>query len=384
MRKILIALLFLSVFSSVLAQEEVLTSRSIAPSADSFRLEALVQNLRRPLYLTHAGDERLFVMEQGGKIFVVNGTSQSLFLNLTDLVTAEANREVYTERGLLGLAFAPDYAETGTFYVNYTDRAGNTVLARYQVSTDPNVADSDSAEILLQVQQPFPNHNGGHMAFGADGYLYVALGDGGAANDPLGAGQNVQNLLGSMLRLDVSQAGAYQIPADNPFADGVNGAPETWSYGWRNPWRFSFDRATGDMYIADVGQNQYEEVNFELAGMGGLNYGWNAWEATHRFNNRLNVPDAVMPLAEYDHGKGCSVTGGYVYRGALIADLQAVYLYGDFCSGRVWYAYRDTANQWQSAEFLETGFQISSFGEDVNGELYIVDYRGTVYKIVPA
>lgn len=395
----ILALLLLAL--PVAAQQESLPAlyRETPPDANLLRLEALPltdaasgqpYEMRRPLFLTHAGDGtgRLFLLEQGGRISVINPqtNARQLFLDLTEQVTWDANSGGYTERGLLGLAFAPDYAESGLFYVNYTDRNGASVLARYRVSADnPDAADINSAEILFTVPQPFPNHNGGHLAFGPDGYLYVSLGDGGSANDPLGAGQNIELLLGKILRLDVSQPGAYSIPADNPFVDRA-GLDEIWSYGLRNVWRFSFDRATGDLYLGDVGQNQYEEINFEPAGSaGGFNYGWNAFEASHVFNRNVSAPDAVLPIAEYDHSLGCSVTGGYVYRGAALADaLDGVYLYGDYCSGRVWAAYRSPQGAWNSDVFLQTGLQISSFGEDEAGELYIVDYGGRLFRILPA
>lgn len=395
----ILALLLLAL--PVAAQQESLPAlyRETPPDANLLRLEALPltdaasgqpYEMRRPLFLTHAGDGtgRLFLLEQGGRISVINPetNARQLFLDLSEKVTWDANTGGYTERGLLGLAFAPDYAESGLFYVNYTDRNGASVLARYRVSADnPDAADINSAEILFTVPQPFPNHNGGHLAFGPDGYLYVSLGDGGSANDPLGAGQNIELLLGKILRLDVSQPGAYSIPADNPFV-GAAGLDEIWAYGLRNVWRFSFDRATGDLYLGDVGQNQYEEINFEPAGSGGgFNYGWNAFEASRVFNRNVSAPNAVLPIAEYDHSLGCSVTGGYVYRGAaLAAALDGVYLYGDYCSGRVWAAYRDAQGAWNSGVFLETGLQISSFGEDEAGELYVVDYGGRLFRILPA
>lgn len=394
----ILALLLLAL--PVAAQQESLPAlyRETPPDANLLRLEALPltdaasgqpYEMRRPLFLTHAGDGtgRLFLLEQGGRISVINPetNARQLFLDLSEKVTWDANTGGYTERGLLGLAFAPDYAASGLFYVNYTDRNGASVLARYRVSADnPDAADINSAEILFTVPQPFPNHNGGHLAFGPDGYLYVSLGDGGSANDPLGAGQNIELLLGKILRLDVSQPGAYSIPADNPFV-GAAGLDEIWAYGLRNVWRFSFDRATGDLYLGDVGQNQYEEINFEPAGSGGgFNYGWNAFEASRVFNRNVSAPNAVLPIAEYDHSLGCSVTGGYVYRGAaLAAALDGVYLYGDYCSGRVWAAYRDAQGAWNSGVFLETGLQISSFGEDEAGELYVVDYGGRLFRILP-
>lgn len=345
--------------------------------------------LVRPLFITHAGDgtDRLFLVQQGGIIYVMqNGEfTPSEFLNLTDLVTADANTQQYTERGLLGLAFHPNYAENGTFFVNYTDRQGTTHIVRYTVSADdPNVADPASAVDLFQQQQPFPNHNGGHMAFGPDGFLYVSLGDGGSANDPLAAGQNPNNLLGTILRLDVDGEEGYAIPEDNPFVGTDDGADEVWAYGLRNVWRFSFDRATGDLYLGDVGQNQWEEINFQPADSpGGENYGWNIYEGTHQFAGGT-VEDAVIPIAEYNHSLGCSVTGGYIYRGEAVPALEGVYLYSDYCSGRIWMAYRDANLDWQDSLLLESGLQVSSFGEDEQGELLVIDYGGGLYKLVAA
>ena len=387
MKRMLVFLLLL-VSGWTFAQDDApATTRNAPPSAESFELQPIVNDLSRPLYITDAGDGtgRLFIVQQGGIIYVWDGSTSSFFLDLTNLVSASANQSGYTERGLLGLAFHPNYAENGLFFVNYTDRAGHTALAKYRVSEDPNVADANSPEIIFTQLQPFPNHNGGHMVFGDDGYLYVGLGHGGAAGDPLGAGQNPELLLGKILRLDVDVESGYSIPADNPFADGTNGAPEVWSYGWRNPWRFSFDRATGDMYIGDVGQNQWEEIDFEPAdNTGGLNYGWSDMEGTHLFNADSEPQGVVMPIAEYNHSDGsCSTTGGYVYRGEAIPDLQATYLFSDYCSGVLRYAYRDESGAWQSDILMQTGMQVSSFGEDEAGEMYLIDYNGTVYKFMP-
>lgn len=391
MKRFIVMLLALLVASLVSAQDssesDPVLFREAPPSTDSFVLETVAEGLRRPLFVTHANDDssRIFIMEQGGVVYVQGDDGErTTFLDISGLVSPAANSANYTERGLLGLVFAPDYAESGEFYVNYTNQSGTTILARYQVSADADVADANSAQILFEQDQPFPNHNGGHLAFGSDGYLYMALGDGGAAGDPLAAGQNPQTLLGSIIRIDVSGGGDYLIPEDNPFVTGEDGAPEVWSFGWRNPWRFSFDRETGDMYIGDVGQNQWEEINFEPRGIGGQNYGWNAFEANTVFNSNVRAPRAVDPVADYNHSQGCSVTGGYIYRGSAIPDLAGVYFYGDYCSGNIWYAYRDTEGNWQSELFLETGMQISSFGEDGDGELYVVNYQGAVLKFAPA
>jgi glucose/arabinose dehydrogenase len=392
MRRIVMLLgLCLLLATAAYAQETPITQLATAPTAANVQLQPFITELRRPLYITHSGDEsgRLFILEQGGVIYVTNstGTDLAIFLDVSPLVSAEANGSSYIERGLLGLAFHPQYAQNGLFFINYTDRQGATVIARYRVSSqNANQADINSAQIIFTHPQPFPNHNGGHMAFGPDGYLYVSLGDGGAANDPLGAGQNLEILLGKILRLDVNANTGYAIPPDNPLV-GTAGADEIWAYGLRNVWRFSFDRATGDMYLGDVGQNAWEEINFQpAASPGGENYGWNAYEASRVFNNRLTVDNAVMPIAEYEHtgANGCSVTGGYVYRGEALPELQGAYLYSDYCSGRIWVAYRDTSDTWQSSVFLDSGLQVSSFGEDDNGELFIVDYGGAVFRLIAA
>ncbi len=390
-RTIIIVWLCLLFSAAVIAQDAPITQIETPPTADSVQLQPFITDLRRPLYITHSGDGsgRLFILEQGGVIYVTNstGTELNIFLDVSPFVSAEANGSGYTERGLLGLAFHPQYAQNGLFFINYTDRQGATVVARYTVSSEnANQANINSAQIIFTHPQPFPNHNGGHMAFGPDGYLYISLGDGGAANDPLGAGQNTDILLGKILRVDVNASTGYAIPPDNPFV-GTDGADEIWAYGLRNVWRFSFDRTTGDLYSGDVGQNAWEEINFQPADSpGGENYGWNAYEASRVFNNRITAENAVMPIAEYEHtgANGCSVTGGYVYRGEALPALQGAYLYSDYCSGRIWIAYRDTTDTWQSSVFLDSGLQVSSFGEDENGELFIVNYSGAVYRLIPA
>lgn len=356
-------------------------------SAQSPRLEKIAEGFTRPIYVTHAPDEsqRLFVLEQGGRISLLEAGQRSLFLDISQRVSRAANSPSYTEQGLLGLAFHPDYAENRAFFLNYTDRSGTTVIARYRASADGRQADPASEEVLFTLAQPFANHNGGHMAFGPDGHLYVSLGDGGAANDPLGAGQNLTLLLGKILRLEVGAEGPYTIPADNPFVYNPSAADEIWAYGLRNVWRFSFDRLTGDLYMGDVGQNRYEEINFQPASsQGGENYGWNAYEASMVFNRGVVAPNAVAPIFEYDHtaANGCSVTGGYVYRGQAIPSLVGRYVYGDFCSGRIWLGWREGAI-WRNQVFMDSGLQISSFGEDAAGELYVVDYRGAIYRFVP-
>lgn len=352
------------------------------PLADiTLTLVPVVDGFTRPLYVTHAGDDRLFVVTQAGQIFIVEdgAVNSRAFLNIVDIVNDSAN-----EQGLLSVAFHPNYASNGFFFINYTNTDGDTTIARYSVSNDPNFADHNSAKILLTIGQPFGNHNGGQLKFGPDGYLYIGMGDGGAANDPRNYAQNLTALLGKILRIDVDNANPYGVPADNPFVDTPDARPEIWSYGWRNPWRFMFDRLTGDMYIADVGQNQYEEVHVELAGEpGGQNYGWRIMEGTHCFNPSTNCdPTGLeMPIAEYSHSQGCSVTGGYVYRGALYPALNGVYLYGDYCSGIIWGVRQTAEGTWEQTELLTSNHLISSFGEDVAGELYLVDHRGGIFQL---
>ncbi len=367
------------------------TRHSSAQQPAPFQLVEVASDFSRPLYLTNAGDgsNRLFVVEQSGKIWILqDGTRlETPFLDVSDRISREALGGDYTERGLLGLAFPPDYAQTGAFYINYTDLNGNTVVARYHVSADdPNAADPASEAQMLTVEQPYPNHNGGQLAFGPDGYLYIGLGDGGSQGDPNGNGQNTGVLLAKILRLDVSGDDGYAIPPTNPFANDAVARPEVWAYGLRNPWRFSFDRQTGDLYIADVGQNTWEEVNFQPAdSAGGENYGWNIYEGNHAYAGGNPPPNLTLPFAEYSHDTGgCSVTGGYVYRGSGLPDLQGYYFFGDWCSGNLWASQKDASGTWQTNLVLQTGREISSFGEDEAGELYLLDYAGAVLQFAPA
>jgi glucose/arabinose dehydrogenase len=342
-----------------------------------------------PVFVTHAGDGtgRLFVVEQAGTIRVVAGgrVLPAPFLDIRSLVVAGG------EQGLLGLAFHPQFATNGLFYVYYTARpvgagAGDNTVARYRVSaTDPNRADPASGAVLLAIPDRHPNHNGGMLLFGPDGYLYVGTGDGGGEGDPDGNAQNLQSLLGKLLRLDVDGAFPYAIPPTNPFVGRPDARPEIWAYGLRNPWRDSFDRATGDLYIADVGQDRFEEVNYQRAGsVGGRNYGWNRTEGFHCYPSPpCDWRGITLPVAEYDHtGGNCSITGGYVYRGRLLLALRGAYLYGDFCSGRIW-ALRRSALGWTSRLLLDTALQISSFGEDEAGELLVADLAsGRIFRLV--
>lgn len=354
-------------------------SVSALPDPASAVWAMVAGGFRRPVDIQSAGDGRLFVVEQHGVIRMVEGSQvrPEPFLDITDRVGISAN-----EQGLLGLAFHPEYAANGRFFVNYTDSRGDTVIARYQVSQDPARADPGSEAVLLRIDQPFANHNGGGLAFGPDGTLYIGTGDGGSAGDPQGNGQRVDTLLGKILRIDVDGGEPYAIPADNPFAAG-GGRGEIWAYGLRNPWRFSFDRLTGDLYIGDVGQNTWEEIDFQAADQrGGLNFGWNVREGLHEYGGGEAV-GLTDPIAEYSHNLGCSVTGGVVVRTPSLPEWQGVYLYADYCTGTIWGLIRDAAGAWQSAVLFESGMTISTFGQDPNGDVYVADHDGAIYRLEP-
>jgi glucose/arabinose dehydrogenase len=352
--------------------------------------EVVASGLDRPLFATSpAGDGRLFVVERAGRVRILLGGAvlSRPFLDITPLVSTRG------ERGLLGLAFDPAYAWNGLFYVYYTNRAGSSVLARFRVGDDPDLADAASREILLVVPQPFANHNGGTIAFGADGYLYWGLGDGGLANDPFESAQDPQSLLGKMLRLDVSGGAGSPaaIPADNPFVGDPGVRDEIWSFGLRNPYRWSFDRETGDMWIGDVGQARREEVDFEPAGAGGRNYGWDVMEGT--LCNATDPapappcfdPSLTLPVLTYPHSQGrCSVTGGFVYRGR-VPGIRGLYFFGDYCTGRIFsYDPQSATSRERSAELrppIDGLFRLVGFGEDGSGELYVVHQTGSVFRI---
>ena len=355
-----------------------------AVSAQQIALEQVTSGLVSPVAITHAGDTRLFITEQRGVVRIFDGTRllPTAFLDIRDLVTSGG------ERGLLSVAFHPRYAENGFFYVDYTDVNGNTVVARYSVSSaDPNRADPTSARVILRVNQPFANHNGGQLQFGSDGFLYIGLGDGGSGGDPGNRAQNLADLLGKILRIDVDNGNPYAIPPSNPFVNRAGARPEIWAYGLRNPWRFTFDRFTRDLWIADVGQGSWEEIDFQPAtSIGGENYGWRVVEGTHCFSpaTNCNASSTVLPVIEYGHtGGACSVTGGYVYRGSRYPRLAGTYIYADYCNGDVWGATRAAGGGWSSRELLNTSANVSTFGEDVAGELYLADYAsGRLYHIV--
>lgn len=343
---------------------------STFPNPDAYTWQLITSNLDRPVDLQVDGSGRLFIVEKLGHIHVFQngGLVETPFLNIEDRVNNISN-----EMGLLGLVFHPNFAQNGFFYVNYTGDGGNTFISRFTANGD--FADPNSELILLTIDQPFPNHNGGGLDFGPDGYLYAGLGDGGAAGDPFGNGQSLDTLLGKILRIDVDSAQSYAIPADNPFGD------EIWAYGIRNAWRISFDSVTGDLYIGDVGQGEWEEIDFIPAdSAGGENFGWDYREGAHDYEGG-GPADMIDPIAEYSHGEGgCSVTGGYVYRGAM-TEWNGIYLYGDYCTGLIWGLIR-TGNGWQEQLLFDMDVNITSFGQDENGEVYLVSDGGSVYQLV--
>jgi glucose/arabinose dehydrogenase len=365
---------------------------SSVDTATAARLQTVATGLDFPLHLTAPpGDARLFIVEKSGRIRIVEDGRllPEPFLDLSDRVSAGS------EQGLLGLAFAPHYAASGRFWVNYTDLGGDTRVVAYRVSADPNRADPASEALVLTVEQPFANHNGGHVAVGPDGHLYVALGDGGGGGDPLETGRDPSDLLGSLLRIDPTRAEGglpYAVPADNPFVGRAGARPELWSVGLRNPWRFAWDRETGDLYVGDVGQNAWEEIDVSPAGTGGLgagrgaDYGWSTMEGAHCFGGSPCDRDGlVVPVLEYSHADGCSVTAGHVYRGAAIPALRGHFFYADFCEGWVRsFRYENgAAVDRRSWPALAPGGAIPGFGEDAAGELYVLDAGGSVHKVVP-
>lgn len=353
------------------------------PGFAQLTFEPIAQGLNDPVGIAHAGDVRLFLVLQEGLISIYDGVS----LLPTPFLDIRAQVASGGERGLLGLAFHPRYAENGFFFVNYTDRNGHTVVSRFHVpQSTPNRADPASEQQILFVEQPFSNHNGGAIQFGPDGYLYIGMGDGGAGGDPGNRAQNLGILHGKLLRIDVDQGSPYGIPPGNPYASSATARREIWARGLRNPWRFSFDRFNGELWIADVGQGSWEEVNLQPASsIGGENYGWRLMEGTHCFNPSTGCsPNGlVLPVIEYAHAEGaCSVTGGYVYRGTRFPRLRGLYIYGDFCNGRIWGASRTGPGSVTSELLADTPFFISTFGEDAAGELYVANHGGAVYRIV--
>jgi len=353
---------------------------------------------KKPLYLTHHVSDKstLFVIEQRGIIWSLKDGARDKkpFLDIRDRVHTPTI--IYDERGLLGFVMSPNYDSDNHVYVNYINEDGETVISRFSGKNE---------EILISFKQPYSNHNGGMLAFGPDGYLYISVGDGGSAGDPHNNAQNLSNFFGSILRIDVDTDSGYRIPDSNPFAGLDNAKEEIWAYGIRNAWRFSFDRLTGDMYIGDVGQYSWEEINFQPSSSnGGENYGWNHYEGDSLYVQKEEIPNAIMPIYIYpnnanivkvllgwkeDDVRGCSVTGGYVYRGSEVELLSGHYIFADYCTGRIWSFkyqnekrsnFKELTNLINLANGKKTIY-ISSFGEDLDGELYIIDYSGTIYQI---
>ncbi|MGB5819423.1 MAG: PQQ-dependent sugar dehydrogenase [Saonia sp.] len=360
------------------------TDPTTPPDPSSLVLVNAFPELRfgRPLDLQSPDDgtDRIFVVEQRGivRVFpnVADVARSTVFLDIDDAVSNEAD-----EQGLLGMAFHPDFATNGFFYVCYNPSTNLSVVSRFQVSsTDSNVADGTSELILLEIPQPFTNHNGGQLAFGPDGFLYIASGDGGSGGDPQGNAQNRANLLGAVLRIDVDRTENglnYAIPTDNPFVDDVNVRGEIFAYGLRNPWRMSFDIQTGLLWSGDVGQDRLEEINILESGN---NYGWNILEGTECFeSDNCDQTGLTLPVFEYNQDQGdVSITGGYVYRGSLVPELQGRYIYGDFISGRIWALTTNTDPT--NTLLIDTDLGIASFGTDTNNELYICSFDGSIYR----
>jgi glucose/arabinose dehydrogenase len=369
------------------------TNPPLPTGPDALGLEPFAEGLEMPIGLAHAGDGsgRLFVLEQVGRVRVVErdgAVRPQPFVDLSGRVLSGG------ERGLLGIAFHPDFARNRRLFVHYS-RAGDgaTVVSELRASPDGRSADPSSERILLGVTQPFSNHNGGRIAFGPDGYLYIGLGDGGGGGDPYGNGQDTNVLLGKLLRVDVDGQPAdgrgYAIPSDNPFAPGGvrpgGGLPEIWAYGLRNPWQFSFDAEAGDLYIGDVGQGRWEEVNRQPSdSRGGENYGWAVMEGRHCYaDDDCAQAPYVKPIAEYSHEQGCSITGGHVYRGARQQELKGIYLFGDYCSGIIFTLHVDEGTVTPKV-VLDSSLSITAFGVDENGEVYVADAGGSVQRVVVA
>ena len=348
--------------------------------SQSVLLESFGPSFNSPVEIKNAGDERLFVVEKSGKIKILNqngSVNSTPFLDIEDRVSTNAN-----ERGLLGLAFHPNYPENPFFFVNYTNNSGATTISKFSVSANQDIA-NDSETILLEINQPYANHNGGCINFGPDGNLYIGMGDGGSGGDPQNYSQNTESLLGKMLRINVN-SGAYSIPENNPYGD------EIWSVGLRNPWKFSFDSLNGDLWIADVGQNEFEEINMVQNNPANINYGWRCYEGNEPYN-LSGCPDEglTFPVSTYSHYSSgdfkCSITGGYVYRGNQISGLNGVYFFADYCSGEIGLLSKNENDEWNmSLAFPNINGSWVSFGEDINGELYIASINGGIYKIIDA
>ncbi len=364
---------------TVLPGVALLCAACTAPSVELVQVFPRLA-LERPVAMVEAASGRRYVVEQGGRIVTfaaADGGDAGVFVDISDRVD-----DGPSEAGLLGMALHPQFASNGQVFLSYTRSAAplTSVVARYTSSDGGLTLARDSEQVILTIEQPYTNHNGGQVAFGPDGYLYLGFGDGGSGGDPLGNGQNPQTLLGSMLRIDVDGGAPYTIPPDNPFASG-GGRPEIYAYGLRNPWRWSFDRATGRLWAGDVGQNLWEEIDVIVRGG---NYGWAIREGMHCYQAlSCTGTGLIEPVAEYSHLDGCSVTGGYVYRGTAVPALRGQYLYGDFCSGRIWSLDAHAASPAAPVQRMNSGLRISSFAEDRAGEVYVIDYGGAIYRFAP-
>lgn len=352
--------------------------------SQNIELESFASGFNRPVNIKHAGDDRLFVVEQDGIIKIVNSDGSveaTNFLNIDAIVGSNGN-----EQGLLGLAFHPDFETNGYFFVYYTNNSGDTVISRFsRIGVNPAIADPNSELIILTYSQPFSNHNGGELQFGPDGFLYISSGDGGSGGDPQNNSQNLNSLLGKLLRIDVNNSTAsnpYDIPTDNPFVGNTSARDEIWAYGLRNAWKFSFDSMNNDLWIADVGQNAREEINKVASTDAGLNYGWRCYEGNNTYNTSGCPSSSTLtfPVAEYSHSGGrCSITGGYVYRGTTYPNLVGAYLFGDVCTQEIGYL-KFEGGSWNSTFESFSGNWVA-FGEDINEELYVSSLGGTIYKI---
>ena len=378
MKKQIVLSLFLILINQLVAQPSI----SITSFGTGFN---------KPVNIKHAGDDRLFIVEQDGYIQILNanGTVNSTpFLDIESMVGGSG--VIGDERGFLGLAFHPNYATNGFFYVNYTNTSGDSVISRFSVSSsNSNLADSGSESNLLTISQPAGNHNGGDMAFGADGYLYISSGDGGGSGDPTDQGQELESLLGKILRIDVNTTSGgnnYGIPTDNPFVSNANAYDEIWAYGLRNPWKFSFDSQTNDIWIADVGQGGFEEINMMPSTAAGINYGWRCYEGNQAFNTAdcTDISTMTFPVAIVPHSgtSFCSITGGYRYRGTQYSVLSGLYFFADYCSTQVGVLTPNGSN-WDMDLTSFSGKNWVAFGEDLNGELYVADITGgEIFKII--
>jgi glucose/arabinose dehydrogenase len=384
-RRVTVGLAAALLISSFVATGEALA----APTDAHIKLRLIASHLSMPVYATSANDgsNRIFIVEKTGKIkILLNGVVRSTpFLNISSEVSKGS------EQGLLGLAFHPGFKTNRKLYVNFTNLAGDTIIREYRVSfSNPNVVATSTKRKILGISQPFANHNGGMLAFGPDGYLYIGMGDGGDAGDPGNRAQDTNQLLGKMLRIDINHTmpnAAYRNPSTNPYV-GIAGRDELWQIGLRNPWRFSFDRTTGDLWIGDVGQGKYEEVDRAIrtsSGAGrGVNWGWRVLEGTHCYlpPSGCSTSGKTMPLLDYDHGGGrCAVTGGYVYRGSAIPLLRGGYVFGDYCSGEIWVVASSASAPVSKVRLLDTSLLISSFGQIGGGELVVTDLNGRVYRL---